>query len=338
MVYIINLGTVRRAYDLWARMFPTIQPFYAVKCCPDPRVIETLAELGAGFDCASPHEVRLVRKGEIIYANPCKNPKDLETCRMYGVTTTTFDSMNELEKISRVAPNMNVVLRIKADDPLARCPMGNKFGAVESEWGPLAEEAKRLNLRITGVSFHVGSFAQSPDAHALAIQKAARAFALLKSKGHNPELLDIGGGFSTETLESIHPACSAINNAIQRYGFKNVIAEPGRFFVEHAVELHTKVIGVKPDSITIDDSLYGAFNCIVMDHAKPTPLAPLGCTPRTIFGCTCDGLDVIGTFPVAETVTVGDTLIWPRMGAYTMAASTNFNGLGFDGRQRIYTI
>lgn len=332
MVYIINLGTVRRAYDLWTRMFPTIQPFYAVKCCPDPRVIETLAELGAGFDCASPLEVRLVRKGEIIYANPCKNPKDLELCRQYGVKTTTFDSISELGKLT---PDMNLVLRIKADDPLARCPMGNKFGAVESEWGPLADEAKRLGLRITGVSFHVGSFAQSPDAHSLAIEKASRAFELLKAKGHEPDLLDIGGGFSTETLESIHPACAAINNALEQYGFKNVIAEPGRFFVEHAVELHTKVIGLKPDSITIDDSLYGAFNCIVMDHATPTPLAQVNAVPRTIFGCTCDGLDVIGTFPV-DPVVIGDTLIWPRMGAYTMAAATNFNGLGFDSRPRIY--
>lgn len=126
---------------------------------------------------------------------------------------------------------------------------------------------------IVGISFHVGSFANSKDAHALAIAKARRAFRLLETHGHTPTLLDIGGGFSSENLESILPVSEAINDALKEYNFDKceVIAEPGRFFVEHAIELHTKVVSVKPTAVTIDDSLYGAFNCIIMDHARPTP-------------------------------------------------------------------
>jgi ornithine decarboxylase len=337
MVYTINLAKVRQSYDLWNCMFPTITPYYAVKCCPDPEIIRTLSECGAGFDCASPAELKLVPEySKVIYANPCKNPDDIVQARKLGVFYTTFDSISELHKLAKTAPDMILILRIKADDPMARCPMGNKFGATEPEWEILAKEAKRLGLFIRGVSFHVGSFAQSPDAHAHAISKAYDTFQILKKYDHAPYMLDIGGGFSSESLESVHPACATINEAIIKYGFKNVIAEPGRFFVEHAVDLHTKVIGTKENSITIDDSLYGAFNCILMDHAKPTPLVTVPGVIKTVFGCTCDGADIIGDMLIPDDTQVGDILTWTRMGAYTLAASTNFNGLGFDSRRRIY--
>lgn len=348
MVYLVNLARVRQAYELWTHMFPTIRPFYAVKCCPDPLVVQTLSSCGAAFDCASPAEVNLVldqvqvTTQDIIYANPCKRPEDIQSVYERGVRRTTFDSVCEIQKIFHLgASNMELVLRIKADDPKARCPMGNKFGANEEDWDELAAQAKILGFKIVGVSFHVGSFANSADAHALAIAKARRAFTVLENFGHHPTLLDIGGGFSSENLETVLPASVAINEAIQEYGFGNteVIAEPGRFLVEHAIELQTKVVGVKPDSVTIDDSLYGAFNCIIMDHAKPEPRkeAPGAYRRFTVFGCTCDGADTIGQhIELPEHIWVGDTLTWPRMGAYTLAATTNFNGLPFNSRERKY--
>jgi ornithine decarboxylase len=190
------------------------------------------------------------------------------------------------------------------------------------------------------VSFHVGSFANSADAHALAIAKARRAFTLLEKYGFTPTLLDIGGGFSSETLETILPASVEINKAITEHGFDTcqVIAEPGRFLVEHAIELYTWVIGTKPGCVTIDESLYGAFNCVVMDHATPEAVTRSDgpYTSYTVFGCTCDGADVIGKASLPMNINVGDLIRWPRMGAYTLAATTNFNGLSFDTRERKY--
>lgn len=348
MVYIVNLSKVRQAYDLWTHMFPTIRPFYAVKCCPDPLVVQTLFSCGSAFDCASPAEVNLVldqvqaTTQDIIYANPCKRPEDIKSVAERGVRRTTFDSVCEIQKIfHQGAFDMELVLRIKADDPKARCPMGNKFGANEDEWDELASQAKVLGFKVVGVSFHVGSFANSADAHALAIAKARRAFTVLEKYRHSPTLLDIGGGFSSENLESILPVSVEINQAIRDNGFESceVIAEPGRFLVEHAIDLVTKVVGVKPGCVTVDDSLYGAFNCVVMDHAAPTPLKEaIGPYKAfTVFGCTCDGADTIGKdILLPANIWVGDTITWPRMGAYTLAATTNFNGLPFNSRERKY--
>jgi ornithine decarboxylase len=90
--------------------------------------------------------------------------------------------------------------------------------------------------------------------------------------------------------------------------------------------------------VTIDESLYGAFNCIVMDHATPEPVTRSDgpYTQMTVFGCTCDGADEIGKMSLPVGTKVGDLIRWPRMGAYTLAATTNFNGLSFDTRERKY--
>ena len=59
---------------------------------------------------------------------------------------------------------MDIVLRIRADDPNARCQLGNKFGAELEDIMGLLETAKELCLNVVGISFHVGSGATNPDA------------------------------------------------------------------------------------------------------------------------------------------------------------------------------
>lgn len=336
--YVIDFQKVRDAYTLWNTLLPRVTPYYAIKCNPDPKIIETLARLGAGFDCASPSELDKAPPGKIIYANPCKRPVDIQYAARRGITRTTFDSVCELEKMAQDAPTMELVLRIRADDPTAVCTLGNKYGAGESDWEDLTVRAKELGLRIIGISFHVGSGARSARAYADAVYTASRAFDMLREHGFDPHLIDIGGGFSLDLIEE---AAEYIRDALYETGLEQyeVIAEPGRYFVEHAVTLVTPVIGTKPGAVTIDESLYGAFNCILMDHAEPEPdIDPTEELEEvTLFGSTCDGADVIKRrIELPVRLKVGDWITWPRMGAYTMAATTNFNGIPFNQREVRY--
>ena len=332
--YIIDLDIARIAHKTWVTLFPKITPYYAVKCNPDPHLLRVLGQLGCGFDCASPREVDLV-SGNIIYANPCKRPEDIVYVAKKGIKTTTFDSICELEKMAKYAPEMDLILRIRADDPTAVCTLGNKYGAGESEWETLVEKAKELGLTISGVSFHVGSGARSPQAYADAIYTAARAMELLD----NPRLVDIGGGFSTSM--DIEYAAEYINEALMKTGLDKyeLIAEPGRFFAEEIATLYTQVIGMKQGAVTIDESLYGAFNCIIMDHAEPEPEVSDEDEMENVilFGSTCDGGDIIArSINLPTNLKVGDMLKWKRMGAYTMAATTSFNGIPFNSREIQY--
>lgn len=343
--YVYDLLDLTRSMNIWKREMQRISPWYAVKTNPEPKLVKTLASLGANFDCASPNEIDIVlaqgaTPDRIIYANPCKRMIDIAYAAKHGVNLTTFDSVCELEKISKVAPNMRVVLRLYANDPTAQCVLSNKFGAKETEWRKLVEKATELRLNLCGISFHVGSGASSPQAFAHAIKGAKRLRDLASIYGHKIDLLDIGGGFSHKTINSIAPV---IQEALNEEGdsFETVIAEPGRFFAETCGTLYTRVIGVRESDgesfATITDGLYGSFNSVVYDHAQvPTPNVfkvneketSGELVSTTLFGPTCDGFDTITTAMMPK-LSLGDFVYFKNMGAYTIAGACNFNGIQF---------
>ena len=65
----------------------------------------------------------------IVYANACKRPSDIRHAAARGVGLTTFDTVSELAKLARWHPRTAALLRLRADDPTARCQLGNKYGA-----------------------------------------------------------------------------------------------------------------------------------------------------------------------------------------------------------------
>ena len=339
--YVQDLSILRSVYDEWTRALPDVKPYYAVKCNPDPKVVETLAALGANFDCASPAEIQQVLDlgvdpARILYANPCKRVDDIRFAKEKKIMRTTFDSVCELKKIAREGWTPELLLRIRADDPKARCNLGVKYGAEEHEWDVLLFGARAVGLDVIGVSFHVGSFASSPHVFTTGVATATRAMDLAREHGFNPHIIDIGGGFSSAT--------GLPKDITSDY---ELVAEPGRFFAERVSTLWTPVIGTKGSGLTISESLYGAFNCILFDHAAPKIKAcvgpdgaPLTGAPvaMTIFGSTCDGGDVIyKEIHVPADIQEGDWIVWEDMGAYTNAATTRFNGFSFDSRKKIYT-
>jgi len=104
----------------------------------------------------------------------------------------------------------------------------------------------------------------------------------------------------------------------------------------------------------INDGVYGAFNNLMFDHAsvrprvlrinakhddysssddeKPAPGKEL--FPSTVFGPTCDSIDVISRSVLLPKLEVGDWMYFQNMGAYTMAAASSFNG--FDPSEIFY--
>ena len=336
--YTLNLSVLKHVYEEWTEALPNVKPYYAVKCNPTPAIVEALAKMGSNFDCASPAEIQQVldlgvEPERILYANPCKRVEDIRFAKMNKITRTTFDSVCELKKMAAEFPEMKLFLRIRADDPSARCNLGVKYGAEEHEWDVLLFTARTLGLEVVGVSLHVGSFASSPKVFGNAVKTATRALKLARKHGYDPRIIDIGGGFS---------ATHGLPKTIKAPKGIELIAEPGRFFVERVMELHTPVIGTKGSGLTVSESLYGAFNCILFDHAAPQVKEvrdELGNKiegqpiKRTIFGSTCDGGDVIyKEYELPEGTDLGSWITWENMGAYTCAATTQFNGIPCNDR------
>jgi len=365
----LDLGEIESLFSLWTDRFAGIHPFYAIKCNPDIRIIQTLAELGANFDCASIAEMdRVLSLGispdRIIFANPCKRKRDILTAYLKGVQMVTFDTETELEKIAEVCPNMKCVLRIYAKDPEARCQFAHKFGCPHDRWEGILDKAAELGLDVIGISFHVGSGASSSKAYEVAIRNARTFRDMATERGFRISLLDIGGGFVSHDLKDIP---ERIQWAIATYFPPELgcafIAEPGRFFAETSGYLATNVIGIRKTETTRDywvtDSLYGSFNCIFYDHYHPEPEvlirrgresgsgseaseesdgsgASRDTYKTTLYGPTCDGLDKIAEVQEFPELQLNDWILFRRMGAYTLSGACNFNGIPFLNAEIIY--
>jgi ornithine decarboxylase len=124
--YIIDLGSLTNSYSNWLRLLPNVKPYYAVKCNPNPVILESLASLGCNFDCASENEMKMVIEitrdpSRIIFANPCKMSSQIRYARANDVDLMTFDCEEELYKIKLYHPYAKLVLRLAVDDSKSRC-------------------------------------------------------------------------------------------------------------------------------------------------------------------------------------------------------------------------
>jgi ornithine decarboxylase len=130
--YIIDLGELVNSYSTWLRLLPDVHPYYAVKCNPNPVLLDALASLGANFDCASEAEMKAIIEitkdpTRIIFANPCKMTSQIRYARANDVDLMTFDCEEELYKIKLYHPYAKLILRLAVDDSKSVCKFNKKF-------------------------------------------------------------------------------------------------------------------------------------------------------------------------------------------------------------------
>jgi diaminopimelate decarboxylase len=154
------------------------------------------------------------------------------------------------------------------------------------------------------------------------------------------------------------------------------ISEPGRYFAQRSHILVLNVIGKKilyestadktdkplaspldkPLATPLDksappldkriiyylnDGIYGSFNCIYFDHSVPTIL-PFNERDgwkykSTIFGPTCDSIDLICENAMLPELAIGEWVYVEDFGAYTAASSSAFNGFKTNLFKYIFT-
>lgn len=347
--YAMVPGRVNAAVQLWKTQLPTIHAHYAVKCNPEPILLNMLYDAGLNFDCASERELKaihdLARVGtasRIVYANPTKSGRDLAAAAAMGSPVTVVDSVEEVTKLAAARYEGGALVRLAVDDRDAAMPFSSKFGAPASLVEPILRAALGSAVPIYGFSFHVGSGSKTPGAAAAAMREAAAWFPVARAIGHrDATTMDIGGGFLPDE-EDFRKKALFIRAALEGLPTgTRVIAEPGRFFAANAFDFYVRVIGKKPGAdgwrYTVDDSVYGQFTNSLFDQAKPLWIrVPSGgdsgqgkgrrTSAGTLFGRTCDSLDVIAKAANMEELEVGDWLWFPRMGAYTRATASEFNG------------
>jgi diaminopimelate decarboxylase len=363
-IAVCDLGVIVKQFLRWKKVFPRVHPFYAVKSFPDVNVVRALHLLGANYDCASKAEIELclsvgAQPSDIIYANPAKAFKHVEYAKSRNVKMMTFDNKSELDKILSIFPDAELVLRIASNDSKSLMPFGYKFGCSYTYALELVDACKEKGGNLIGVSFHVGSGCYDASAYVDTLKNARRLFDYAIDAGFDMNLLDLGGGWPGEDdkMDFFNEIAEAITPVLDE-SFPSpirLISEPGRYFctatTTMAVQIHSKreyfaapTVVQNPDgtiSFTpapkeiqyyVTDGAYGSFNNVIWDHANPLPVpfkeveedAPKLLT--TFFGPTCDSLDVICKKIPFPNMEPGEWIYFENMGAYTVAAGSQFNG------------
>lgn len=347
-VLLLDPETIRRQFRRLSAALPIVHFHYAVKALSHEAVIEALADEGCGFDVATGEELDLldgIDRSRIIHTHPIKKAAEIAEALSAGVRTFVVDNEVELEKFAGAPHDVRLLIRLAYRSPMAKSDLSTKFGVGPFEAAHLVERAIERGIRIGGFSFHVGSQLDDPSRFAAAITETLALMDHLESTlGVRFETLDIGGGFPVAYDTAVTPLedLAAVIRPLlaERADRLSIIAEPGRVMVAEAMTLITSVVGVSERGdgrwYYLDDGLYGSYSNVLTEDVHPLIFAASELLERdtdaathrwaTLAGPTCDSSDVIANEALLPELAVGDLLVSPVMGAYTVVTSTRFNG------------
>jgi ornithine decarboxylase len=276
-------------------------------------------------------------------------------------------------------PPPDLILRIVVPDEHSTVPLGEKFGAPPHRVAELTQLAVSLQLPVIGVSFHCGSGNHDPTAYGAALQLAAQAMQIIDQVqvGRCCWLLDIGGGYpgrdgvGGDVFRFVGPAAglekaneegetaAGISQVVlpllnQLYPSRNsvqVIAEPGRYFVEASFMAVCRIYRCREEDdgpvrrrhYYIAYGVQGLFkDCVLCNESfVPIPLKMANLQQRdkengaalentqaclddsgihsTIHGPSGEDYDVLCQDCLLPFLQVDDWLLFDRMGAYTVS-------------------
>ncbi|BCJ52802.1 hypothetical protein Asp14428_42770 [Actinoplanes sp. NBRC 14428] len=344
---IYDLTGIDRQYDVLRRELPGVEVRFAMKACPVDEVLASLADRGAGFDAASPGEIRqALRTGvaprRIHYGNTIKSDAEIADAYALGVTTFATDSVEDVRAIARHAPGARVFCRLSTSGDGALWGLTAKCGTEDPV--PVLEEARRQGLVPAGLSVHVGSQQMTVRAWERALGDLAAVLPRLKDL----EFVNLGGGLPAEgyldragapmtppTAEMF----AAIRAGLRRLrevagGDLDFLVEPGRYLVADHGSIRAHVVRL---TVRRQPWLYlscGRFNGLYeadqVGYRLEFPTRSGGRTvPAVVAGPTCDSDDNLGTAPtpVPADLASGDPVWIHGAGAYAISYMTRgFNG------------
>ncbi|NXE50143.1 AZIN2 inhibitor, partial [Casuarius casuarius] len=350
--FMADLGDIVKKHLRFLKALPRVKTYFPVKCNSSRGVIRLLAELGAGFACASKAEIDQVRSigvpaDKIFYSNPCKQVAHIKYAASHGVQLMTFDNEVELNKVARSHPHARMLLGIAADFSPSPRPSVT-FGATLMSCRHLLETAKEQAVEVVGISFHLGSHCLDPQAVTQSVADAQLAFEMGMELGYRMRILDIGGGFPgpEDTRARFEETAAAINSALDLYFPEGcgveVVARPGRYYVTSAFTFAASVTAkeeVPPGQPGSEgrwdggtglpvSQLCGAGALILWPLAlslqkrcpdHPSYSSSLRGPPGHAEDRIADGLEL-------PELQVGDWLIFEDMGAYTITTSSPLGG------------
>src|SRR5262245_47695109 len=304
---------------------------------------------GAGirhFDVASLPEVAdaaTIPGAHLHFMHPVKSRTAIRRAYSeYGVRSFALDSEDELKKILEEtggARDLTLWVRVAVAAKNSKIPLERKFGATGAKAARLLVRTRQAAKEL-GVTFHVGSQTETPEAYIAALDEVS---GLIVKAGVVLDRLDVGGGFpsvySGPAPAPLAAYIRAIKDGVERLPVGNrcrLMCEPGRALVSEAESLIVRVDARRGNELYINDGGYGTlFDAAHMGFAFPVRLIGRdlepgeSLAPFCFWGPTCDTVDFMpGPFQLPARIKEGDYIEIGNTGAYGRALGGRFNGYG----------
>ncbi|MBL1103749.1 type III PLP-dependent enzyme [Streptomyces sp. 5-8] len=363
---VYDLTGIAHQYDNLLAELPGTDVRFALKACPVDEVLRCLAERGAGFDAASPAEIRQALNAgapadRIHYGNTVKSDHDIAEAHRLGVRTFATDSLEDVTAIAAHAPGARVFCRLATSGEGALWGLNRKFGCAPDDAVRVLATARAAGLVPAGLSVHVGSQQMTGEAWQRALDSLAGTLVALDGLGIAPDHVNLGGGLPALGYLDRHgnPLDPPLDKmfAVIREGMERLtgltasplrlVMEPGRHLVADHGALRAHVYRLteraQPDG-THARWLYlsaGKFNGLYeMDQVRHRLVFPTqpddgddeAYVPAVVAGPTCDSDDAYGAgrhpVRVPRALASGDPVWILSAGAYATSYTTQgFNGI-----------
>jgi diaminopimelate decarboxylase len=359
-LYVYSAEMIRARLHAFQKAFHAVPHTicYSVKANSTLAILRLIARGGAGFDVVSGGELeRVLRErqkaaGKVVFSGVGKTVAEMELALQAGILLFNIESASELRMLAataaRVKKKAAIAVRVNPDVSAKTHPYistglhEHKFGVPIPEARSLYAEAARCpNLRVAGVSVHIGSQITDVGSFQDALERVAELVRELRQSGHEIRYVDAGGGLGIcyQGLQSPFPEqvgayAKAVLEPLRKLDV-HLLLEPGRSIVGPAGVLLTRVIYRKKNngkSFLIVDaamndllrpSLYGAFHEIV-----PVRRRSIETEVIDVVGPICETGDFFARDRELPVMQEGDLLAILDAGAYGSVLGSNYNTRG----------
>ena len=350
-------SALRERARMFRRAVPDALVVYGTKAFPNVAVMRLLGEEGLGADVASLGELTFARQAGIegprliVHGNN-KSDEELRAAAEAGALVA-LDALDEPARaaeagVRRVLVRLTPGVETETHEAIRTGHRGSKFGLDADEALVVIDTARAAGLEVEGLHVHVGSQLADGRSHLEAVSRlgefASRCHAELD---WTPALVDVGGGFGIRHVEEeqeppveelVRSIAGAVASEWTARGFPapRLVFEPGRSLVGAAAFTLYRVGAVKQAGdtryVAIDGGmsdnprpqLYQArYSALLANRAEEKPVDGY----FTIAGKHCESGDELIERAVLPEPRRGDLLAVPATGAYTLAMSSNYNGV-----------
>ena len=332
-----NVDSFRKAL---ASLWPYSQISYSVKTNALPWILKWMNNKSVYAEVVSDDEYNLAllsgfSPDKIVFNGPVKGTECFRKA-LQMASVINIDSARELEILGkenkrstkRIGIRVNVDAEIFSKEDVGYQEDGFRFGFSEKN-GALEKAIRTLQSVSSdgrfGLHMHVNSITRSPEVYKRIAEYAAT---VIKRYHLDPSYIDIGGGFfggvpgKTTPDEYISVIKDALTGTVDPVK-TCLIIEPGSALIGSAVELHSTVLDVKDTAhariVTTDasrihiDPLWLKSKYMFSSDATKPPY------PRQVIcGYTCMDHDRLMVIENNPELSVGDHIIYHRVGNYTI--------------------